>query len=127
MSRAEMSSTGPAVLDYTSMPHVRPWPVPALVAQFFTPFFAAVLARIISNNLHSKWGIGYPNRSQILEHIRFAEDVPFLVGTGLLLLITIIGVVHGIRSRSRWLPVVVCAPIALVAIVFGVMLAVPYY
>jgi hypothetical protein len=128
MSRAEATPpTAPAVLDYTAIAEVRPWPVHVLAGQLLTPVFTAALARIISNHLHRQWGPGYPNRAQILDHLRFAEDVPFFAGAGLLLLITAVGIVHGVRGKSRWLPVVVGATIAFVGWLFAIMIAVPYY
>jgi hypothetical protein len=122
-----MKRRQPVVLDYTSIGEDRPWPVRILAVQLLIPVLAAVLARIVSNHLHSDWGPGYPNRSQILEHARLAEDVPFSVGAGLLLAATAIGVMQGVRGKSRWWPVVVCAPIAFAAMLFAIMLAVPYY
>jgi hypothetical protein len=118
-------------LNYAAKSDVRKWPVVTIIAQLLTPLFAALLAWLISNYLHASWELSgsttYPNRSQILQHLRLAEDVPFFVGISLLLLITVTGIVQARRRGRTWLPVVVCAPLGFIGIQLAILLAVPYY
>ena len=114
-------------LSYAPATNARKWPVWIILAQLLTPVVAAALARIISNELQSNWGSSYPSPSQRAQHLHLAENVPFFVGSGLLLLTTVIGIVRGVRSSRSWVPVLLCAPIAFIILMFALVFAVPWY